>query len=82
MPINFVSPTNGATVTAPFPVTISYTLLPNCTLSCTVEGVTRTKQVSGQGSWTTPDFDPSLGTQSIDAATDAGDLISISVTVT
>lgn len=82
MPIQIDSPQDGATVTAPFPVTISYNVSASCQLDCTIEGVTQSKQVSGQGTWTTSDFNPSLGQQFIDAASSVGDLKTIRVDVT
>jgi hypothetical protein len=82
VPIQFVSPQAGATVSSPFPVSIGYSGVgPDCTLTCTIEGVTRETKVSGQGTWQTPAFSPSPGQQFIDASSSAGDLISEEVTV-
>ena len=83
MPIQFIAPAAGSTVPPQFPVVIGYSGVgEDCTLFCTIEGVTfETVVIDGSGSWTTPAFNPSPGPQMIDAATSLGDLISEEVNV-
>jgi hypothetical protein len=83
VPIQFISPLAGSDVPSQFPVVIGYSGVGNnCTLTCTIEGVTRETVVSGSGSWQTPDFNPTPGLQMIDASSSVGDLISEEVNVT